>query len=217
MSAIGRRAWSPAARPVVAVAGLVRGSGATTVARAVGAELAAREPDGATIVTSSSVRVGGIPLGTPAAARLARAAARSTDLEARAVGRLSVVAASAPPELQDLVEFARAVAPLVIDVGDPAEASFVASLADAVVVVAVPSSEPALAEVVIDSLRRVGPGPVIALNRHVEEEDEGPWRDRHAATLPESRLGARLATSGREAGGDLGRAVAGLIDLLGLE
>jgi hypothetical protein len=119
-----------------------------------------------------------------------------------------------PLQLQAVVDSAHGVAPLVIDVVDPAEASLVASLADAVVLVATPGVEPALAAVVGDSLRRVGPEPLVALNRQVDESDEH-WRGRYAVGLPELRLGARLAASGREASGGLGRAVAGLVDLLG--
>ena len=51
------------ARPVVAVFGLGEGCGATTVARALGAELAARDPAGACAVSSPS-RSGALPLGS---------------------------------------------------------------------------------------------------------------------------------------------------------
>src|SRR5690349_1975305 len=80
--------WTRTARPVVAVAGLSPRGGTTTVARALAAELALRDPDGAAVVSATGITGGGIPLGTPAAGRLGRALARSLPARTRAVGRV---------------------------------------------------------------------------------------------------------------------------------
>ena len=105
-------------------------------------------------------------------------------------------------------------APLVLDVDDPQDASAAASLADRVVLVAGPRTEPALAAVLAQSLGRVGPEPMIVVNR-AEEGETTPWADRGVGGLPDSRMGAQLALAGREARGELGRAVALLADRIG--
>jgi len=197
-------------RPVVAVVGLAPRCGTTTVARALGAELAARDSCGACAVT---VGAGGGPrsLGMPAAGRLARTLAPVAGGATRACGRLCLV------ECADRAALAGAIlylAPLVLEVGDPQDASAAASLADRVVLVAGPRTEPALAAVVAQSLGRVGPEPVVVVNR-VQPEAQTPWSGRGATELPESRMGAQLALAGREPRGDLGRAVAELADRIG--
>ncbi len=198
------------AQPVVAVAGLAPRCGTTTVARALAAELALRDPDGAAIVSADAVAGGGVPLGTAAAGRLGRAVQRALPCQTRAVGRLCLTAAG--QGLAALAGAARGLAPLVLDIGDPAQTAVAASLADAVVVVGEPGCEPSLAVVLAESLRRVGPDPVVVLNRDGERDSR--WEGRCVLRLPESRLGAQLALAGREARGDLGRAVAGLADAL---
>jgi hypothetical protein len=208
--ALAEPEWTAAARPVVAVAALAPRCGTTTVARALAAELAARDDSGASIVSTEAISGGGIPLGTPAAGRLGRAVARALPCRVRAVGRLCLTAIGPSPA--PLVDSARDLAPLVLDVGDPGQAAVAASLADAVVLVAGPSVEPALAAVVSESLRNVGPEPVVVLNRDRDADER--WDGRCALRLPESRMGAQLALAGREARGELGGAVARLGDLV---
>jgi hypothetical protein len=197
-------------RRVVAVAGLARHSGTTTVARALAAELALRDGDGAAIVTAAAIAGGGIPLGTPAAGRLGRAIQRSHPTQTRAVGRVCLTVAGQDPA--GLVDATRDLAPVVLDVANPSETAVAASLADAVVIVGCPSAEPALGAVLSDSLSRVGPPPVVVLNRDRDADER--WDGRCALRLPEARMGAQLALAGREARGELGRAVIRLADLV---
>jgi hypothetical protein len=199
-------------RLVVAVIGLAPRCGTTTVARALGAELALRDPGTAAVVTADAVPGGGIPLGTAAAARLSRALLRASPVRARPVGRLCLTACKAE-ETAALVDTARPLAPLVLDVAEPSQAALTASLADAVVLVGVESAQPALAAVLAASLGRVGPAPVVVLNR--DPGDAARWEGRCAHALPESRMGAQLALAGREPRGDLGRAVTQLAELVG--
>lgn len=193
-------------RPVVAVFGLAGGCGATVVARALAAELAMRDPSGAAAV-SCDARPGGLPLATPAAARLARALEDVPGSFPRAVGRLCLVGGADPHALSDT---ARHHAPLVIDVGSDALGGAPASLADRTVIVTKQEIEPALARLGAECVARVGPAPVTVLNR-------APHEQPGAFALPNSPLGARLALGGREARGELGRAVAELADLLELD
>lgn len=194
-------------RPVIAVFGLARRCGATTVARALAAELAAR--DGGAAAVSSPVSAAGIPLASPAAARLAKALAEVPHARTRAVGRLCLVDGPSPVELADA---ARLQAPLVLDAGSDEVGGAAAAVADHVVLVGAPPVEPALAAVVSGCLARVGPSPLVVLNR--ARPDAG-WEGRPALELPESRMGAQLALGGREPRGALGRAVAELADLCG--
>ena len=195
------------ARPVVAVVGLSARCGATTVARALGAQLAARDPGGACAVTSTTLS-GRAPLGLPAAARLARELAPVADGRARACGRLCLVL-----EGTDRVGLAAAVrylAPLVIDVHIRADAPGAAAIADHVVMVGSPSTEPSLAAVLGQSLSQVGPRPVAVLNRAGVDEER--WAGRAELELPESLMGARVVLAGREPRGALGRAVGELAE-----
>lgn len=192
------------ARPVIAVFGLARCCGATVVARALAAELATRDDQGAAAVhCEASAR--GIPLATPAASRLARRLAELPDADTRAVGRLCLVGGTQPHLLADT---ARHCAPLVLDAGVTAVGGVPAAVADEVVVVAGPSTEPALAGVAAECLARVGHEPIVVRNR------SGAPRagDIGAHALPDSRMGAQLALGGREPRGELGRAVAELAD-----
>jgi len=203
-------AWSGAARPVIAVAGLGARSGVTTVARALGAELSLRDPEGAAVVTSGAIAGGGIPLGTAAAGRLAQALSRSVHARTRAVGRVCL--AETAIDDQALVETARGLAPLVLDVAEPSQTARAAAVSDAVVLLGLPDVEPALATVLSDSLRRVGPEPVVVLNRDLGCSER--WEGSPALRLPDSRLGAQLALAGREPRGELGRAIARLADMV---
>ena len=193
-------------RPVVAVAGLRRGAGVTTVARAIGAVLAGRDPAGACVVSCAG-GLGSVPLGLPAAARLGRRIAPELAGRVRACGRLCLVEDAEPAAL---CAAARDLAPLVLDVADPAGAAPAASLADLVVLVAGPDAEPALAAVVAQSLGTVGPRPVVALNRCGRASAR--WDGEPHVGVPESRLAAQLAGAGREPRGPVGEAVAALVD-----
>ena len=215
---------SPAAvtpRPLVAVCGVRPGCGATTVARALAAELAGRDPLRSAVVAGSDAR-GALPLGTPAAARLARLVAERTGVEARPSGRLCLAREAEPPMLERAL---RGAASLVLDVGLRGMAPAAASLADHVVLVAEPGTEPALAEIVADSLGRIGPRPIIVLNRAPSEPGgpataaerlraapAGAWSDRAHVVVPSSLPGARLALGCRGAGGAFGAAIAALAE-----
>jgi hypothetical protein len=188
------------ARPVVAVFGLTKGCGATVVARALAAELASRDPVGAAAVHCEA-RAAGIPLATPAAGRLARRLADVAGAHTRAVGRLCLVGGA---DAGALVDTARHVAPLVLDAGTSL-GGVPAAVADRVVVVSGPSTEPALGLVAAGCLARLGHEPILVGNRARE-----PWPGVHV--LPEARMGAQLAIGGREPRGELGRAIAELAD-----
>lgn len=199
-------------RPVVAVFGLARGCGVTVVSRALAVELASRDAAG-TAAVHCDVRAAGIPLATHAAARLAKTLADVPGADARAVGRLCLVAGA---ERAALADTARHFAPLVLDAGSASLGGAPAALADRVVVVAKPSTEPALASVAVECLSRLGCEPIVVLNRAPAGERGEPapaWTTRAALQLPESRMGAQLALGGRETRGELGRAVAELADL----
>jgi hypothetical protein len=210
--------WEAASglRPIVAVFGLARGCGATVVSRALAAELARRDAGGAAAVHCEA-GAAGIPLATQAATRLARALADVPGADTRAVGRLCLVAGA---ERAALADTARHFAPLVLDAGSTSLGGAPAALADRVVVVASASTEPALASVAAECLGRVGHEPLVVLNRVVAgygaAGSRSGWSTRPAHRLPESRMGARLALGGREARGELGRAVAELVDLCDL-
>jgi hypothetical protein len=187
-------------RPVVAVAGVAPGCGASTVARALAARLAVIDPAGAAVVAGA--------LGSPPFAPAARAASRlrirlgDAGGDALATGRLCLSRAS---DIAGLVEAARPHAPLVLDVGGGAAEWAV--LADAAVVVAPPQAEPALAELVAESLGAAARKPLVVVNR---ARADGRWATRGVLLLPESHAGARLAAAGWEARGALGRAICGL-------
>ena len=192
-------------RPVVCVFGLARGCGATVVARALAAELALRDTSGSAAV-SCDARPGGLPLATRAATRLTRVLEEVPGCFPRAVGRLCVVGADDPVRLSDT---ARHHAPLVIDAGSDAIGGAAASIADRRVIVTRQDIEPALARVAVECVARVGAPPVVVLNR-------APHDQPGAFALPNGAMGARLALGGREARGELGRAVGELADLLEL-
>jgi hypothetical protein len=192
----------PEQRPVVCVFGLARGCGSTVVARALAAELASRDPAG-TAAVCCEVRPAGIPLATQAATRLARALEDVPGASPRAVGRLCLVDGADPLRLSDT---ARQLAPLVIDAGSGALGGVSAAVADHTVLVSTPTVEPALARVGAECIARVAPAPILVLNR-------APHDQSGALALPNSPLGAQLALGGREARGELGRAIAELADL----
>src|SRR5205823_3331171 len=86
-----------------------------------------------------------LPLGTPAAIRLARA------LGGRACGRICLL-----PDRERLLADAGELAPLVLDVPHGSPPALAASAADLTVLVASPEVEQALAAVVAASLARSG-------------------------------------------------------------
>jgi hypothetical protein len=190
-------------RPVIAVFGLARVCGATVIARALAAELALREPAGAGAVACEA-RPAGLPLATHAATRLARALEDVPGAVPRAVGRLCLIGGADPLRLADT---ARHHAPLVIDAGSDALGGAPASVADRTVLVTTRDVEPTLATVAAECIARVGRPPIVVLNR-------APHDQPGLFAIPSSPLGARLALGGREARGELGRAIAELADLL---
>ena len=189
-------------RPAVCVFGLARGCGVTVVARALAAELAARDSCGAAAVHGGG-RPSGIPLATRSATALARVLADIPRAAPRAVGRLCLAGGAATR----LVDTARHHAPVVIDAGSEELGGAAAAVADRAVIVTSRDVAPALARVATDCIARVGPPPVVVLNR-------APHDQPGLFALPNSPLGARLALGGREARGELGRAIAELADLL---
>lgn len=208
----GDRGWgSPSAscRPSVAVVGLGALCGTTTLARALGVELALRDPEGAAVVTSATVPAGGSPLGTASAGRLERQLVRRLPLRARVSGRVCLVDGAERPALTAAT---RDLAPLVLDIDDPADAPIAASLVDVMVIVAIPRLEPSMGRLLAASLARVGPQPLIVLN--LSRATVERWEGHCALCLPESRIGARFSLAGREARGPLGTAVSRLADLV---
>ncbi len=194
--------------PVVAVFGVSQGCGATTVARALALELAMRSGVATAAVGSlEPPSAGAVGLRTRAAAQLAREIEARGPFGARAVGRLCLAGGG---DYAGLVASLNTATPIVIDSGAEA-APAAAAVAQAVVLVAQPGVEPALAEVVAASLARIGPQPLIALNR----ADAAPeWEGRAGAILPDARASARLAQAGRDPGRGLAAAVAALADRL---
>ena len=199
----------PGERAVVAVMGLGAGCGATVVARALGAELAARDHGGACVVTAAASR-GAVALGLPAAGRLARSLTGVPGISTRACGRLCLADCSDKAALAGTVLYR---APLVLDIEESHEAPIAAALADSVVLVAAPRVEPALAAVMAESLGRIGTEPVTVLNRASGVDSR--WLGRAGYVLPDSRVGAQLAVAGREPRGEFGRSITALADALG--
>ena len=190
--------------PLVGVVGLAHRCGATTLARALAAELASRH-DGAAVVASPT-RPAVVPLGSsPPAAELV------DTLEAleqrRAAGRLCLAACA---DAQVLASVTRQVAPAVMEVEPGCAALDAAGVLDRIVLVASPDLEPALAAAVAETIAAVTEPPVIAVNKAC---DHGPWLVHADVLVPDSRVGARLALAGREPRGWLGKAVEQLADL----
>lgn len=198
-----------AARPLVAVVGVAPRCGTTTVARALAAELALRDQARAAVVVGPDVR-GSLPIGTPAAGRLARVVSSRAGVEARPSGRLCLTSAVEPARADGSI---RGIAAVVLEAEAAGAAGAAASVADATVLVAAPHVEPALACVLAASLARVGPQPLVLLNRSPATHSEAPaWRGRADVSVPLSHGAARLALSGRGAGGPFGAAIALLAD-----
>jgi hypothetical protein len=194
----------PGPRPVIAVVGLGARCGTTTVARALAIALAQRDRSGAAIVSAES-RGPASALATAPARKLARAL---PDAAAAAAGRLCLL----DPDVPALRELAASrPAPLVLDVGHGRPPESPVALADAIVLVAAPWVEPALADVVAASMTRDGTVPPVVLNRAVDLDG---WSARDVLTIGDARLGARLAMAGRDPTPGLGRPIAKLADSL---
>jgi hypothetical protein len=190
-------------RPVVAVLGLAPRAGASTIARALAARLAAHDPDGAAVLhTPHPPRAA--PAGA-AATRLARGLTAMGVAEVRPAGRLAVVRAAEP--LASVV--ALDAAPVVADVGHGTPAEGVVALADHVALVFPPDLEPALCLAVEAALRAAGHAVTPVLNRALAEP---PEEIAHAVVVPEARLAAQLTLACRDPRGRLGRAVGELAE-----
>ena len=176
-------------RPVIAVVGLAPGCGATTLAGALAATLARRDPSGAAIVASAH-EAAGSHLATRPAARLA-----GRQPGARAAGRLCLTSLDAAAQLAQL-------APLVFDLSSADTAH--AALAHVAILIAPGDAEPALAELAARTLN--------ALTIVTPTDDPSRWDGRAFLVLPRSRLSARLAAAGREPRGTFGAAVARIAD-----
>jgi hypothetical protein len=217
--------------PVVAVVAAAPKSGATTVARLLAAELASRA-DGAAIATSTSATRRSAP---PLRAAIRLATALGGAAEAQPCGRLCIVhlgskvtaagadrdasaADGSPPreaaaearaaDAGALVNAARYLAPVVLDLPADGSAAGVAAIADRVIVVGGAAVEPALLDAVAAV---VGGSPIKVANRVT---DPGEWAARGAACLPDSRIAARAAGMGTRPLGPLGAAIAQLADKL---
>jgi hypothetical protein len=194
----------PQSYPLVGVVGLAHKCGATTLARAVAAELASRH--GGAAVVASAGRPAVVPLGSSGpAARLVETLSQLD--ERRAAGRLCLAACA---DAGVLASATREVAPAVMEVRPGSAAVDAARVLDRIVLVVSPKLEPALAAAVAETIAAVAEPPVIAVNR---SSDHGPWLVNADILVPDSRVGARLALTGREPRGWLGRAVEQLADL----
>lgn len=194
----------PRAYPLVAVVGLARRCGATTIARALAAELAVRE-GGAAVVTSER-RPNVVALGSSGPAVRLADSLRQLD-HVRPAGRLCLAACA---DVGVVAQTTRHVAPAVLEVQPGSAALDAAAAVDQVVLVACPAMEPALAGAVAETIATVAAPPLLAVNRAV---DHGPWLMRADVLVPDSRVGARLALSGREPRGWLGKSIEQLADL----
>ena len=121
------------AQPVIAVVAAAPRSGAATVARLLGAELGARTGGAAVVSASAAPRRVAPP--SRAAVRLATALAGAAD--AIPVGRLCIVERD-----PDIVNAARYLAPVVLDLAADGSAAGVAAIADRVLVVSSAAGEP---------------------------------------------------------------------------
>jgi hypothetical protein len=201
--------------PVIAVVSAAPRSGTTTVARVLAAELAARA-DGAAIVTSPGATRRTAPP-SRAASRVATALAGVAD--AQPCGRLCIAhvragaadaAGSAASETARIVNAARYLAPVVLDLPADGSAAGVAAIAERVAVVAAATSEPALLDAVAAV---IGGDPLKVVNRLT---DPAAWTERADTSLPECRIAVRAAAMGTRPLGPLGSAVAELADALGV-
>jgi hypothetical protein len=173
--------------PVVAVVGLGRGVGGTTVARALAGRLARSDPSGAAILFSE----GPAPRPALAARSAAGLAEQLGELGcdgARTAGRLVLAPASEP--LAPVA--AERPAAIVVDIRHGEGAAPALAIADHAALVARPDVEAALVATVERSLRAGGIGVTLVMNRSLGEPDDG-----RAVPIAESRLAARAALACR--------------------
>lgn len=194
----------PPRQPLVAVVGLARRCGATTLARALAIELAGRELGVAVVASPQTPAV--VALGASSAAtRLAETLPSPASV--RAAGRLCLTVYEDPA---DLGAATRGLAPAVIEVEPGVAAVEAAPVVDRVVLVAPPSLDPRLAAAVAETVNAVADDPLIVVNRC---DDHGPWLLAADLLVPESRVGARFALAGRDPRGWLGNSVRQLADM----
>jgi hypothetical protein len=192
-------------RPVVAVVGLTRRCGATTLARGLAASLAGCDPVGAAVV-AGSLQVPPFAPAVRAASRLATQIGSGGGL-ARAAGRLCLTDAR---DFGALASLWRGIAPVVLDVPTEVPPRGPASVADLTIVVAARDGEPALAELACRSIARGDQRALIVVSRPDEPER---WEGRAALALPHSRSAVRLGAAGWAPHGAFGEAVAQLAEL----
>ena len=194
----------PRAHPVIAVVGLARRCGATTLARALAAELAAREDGSA--VAASPTRPSVVALGSSGeAVRLAQSLGGLEHV--RPAGRLCLATCADPVQLAAAT---RTLAPAVTEVGPGNAALEAAAEVDQTILVAAPDQRPELVAAVAQTIARESAPPIVVVNRAI---DHGPWLTQADVLVPDSRVGARHALSGREPRGWLGKSIEHLADL----
>jgi hypothetical protein len=198
----------PPARPVVAVRGLARGCGASTVARALAATLARDDPAGAAVLVGGPAGAGP-RIAAPAALRLARSLTDGGCEGVRASGRVCLVSDG---ELVPTVPDARA-CPVVFDVAHASPPAEGLGRADLAVLVASPAVEHALTVAVETSLGAAGHRVEVVVNR-VDPGEPPPTAGTLGRPLAigESRLAAQLALACREARGPFAGPIAELAD-----
>lgn len=203
---------APPPRPIVAVRGLARGCGASTVARALAAALARDDVAGAAVILGGPVGAGP-RIAAPAALRLARALADEGWDGVRASGRVCLVGDGDPLALAPIAQ----TCPVVVDVAHASPPAEGLGCADVVVLVASPAVEPALATAVEASLVVAGHRVEVVANRVQAGDGDldgappsvglGP-----PLTIAESRLAAQLALACREPRGPFAEPIAELAD-----
>lgn len=217
-------------KPVVAVVSAAPRSGASTVARLLAAELAARA-DGAACVIAPGIQRRPAP---PSRAAIRLTTALAGAVVAQPCGRLCLIPSraldppggeprggdppgGADPALPDPqagsrphppVEAARYLAPVVLDLPPDGSAAGVAGTAEHVIVVGSGDSEPALIDAVAHI---VGGDPIKLANRVADPE---PWAQRIDHTLPDSRVAVQAAAIGTRALGELGARIAAVADAI---
>lgn len=195
---------APRRHPLVAVVGLARRCGATTLARALAGELGRREAGAAVVASPQVPAVVGLG-GSAAASRLADALALPSRI--RVTGRLCLAVYEDPAEIAAAL---CTTAPAVIEVEPGVAAVETAPIVDRVVLVAPPSLDPRLAAAVAETVSAVADDPLLVVNRC---SDHGGWLPAADLIVPESRMAARLALAGRDSRGWLGRSVHELADM----
>jgi hypothetical protein len=195
------------AHPVAAVVAAAPRAGASIVARLLAAELATRADGVAIVVAPGGSRRAAPP--SRAAIRLATAMAGIA--VAQPVGRLCVARLRGGSEAEArgaVVNAARYLAPVVLDLPADGSAAGIRRVADRVAIVAGASGEPALLDAVASV---IGGDPVKVVTRVGDPAD---WQQRADVVLPDSRIAARAASLGTRARGSVGSGIVVLADAL---